>query len=75
MTTRLERLTDRVTVSYGPYNKVLRTALQCLGTWLMACFQQIGDSLTLLLVGGTKRTQDEDIVKAKKLAQKAQSGS
>ena len=38
-------------------------------------FQQIGSLLVLLLVGGDKKTQDADIVKAKKLAKEAQNGS
>lgn len=38
-------------------------------------FQQIGELLVLLLVGGTKKTQDEDIVRAKKLAKEAQHGA
>src|SRR5580658_2211811 len=37
-------------------------------------FQQIGSLLVLLLVGGNKKTQDADIVKAKKLAKEAQNG-
>jgi putative addiction module killer protein len=36
---------------------------------------QIGNLLVLLLVGGTKKTQDEDIAKAKQLAKEAQNGS
>jgi putative addiction module killer protein len=35
-------------------------------------FQQIGDVLVLLLIGGTKKTQDADIAKAKKLAREVQ---
>jgi putative addiction module killer protein len=38
-------------------------------------FLQIGNLLVLLLIGGTKKTQDADIVKAKKLAKEAQNGS
>ena|ERR1035441_4794977 len=38
-------------------------------------FHQIGNLLILLLVGGTKKTQDADIVKAKQLAKEAQNGS
>jgi putative addiction module killer protein len=38
-------------------------------------FRQIGTVLILLLVGGTKRTQDEDIAKAKKLAKEAHHGA
>jgi putative addiction module killer protein len=38
-------------------------------------FRQIGNLLVLLLVGGTKRTQDADITKAKQLAKEAQHGS
>jgi putative addiction module killer protein len=38
-------------------------------------FTQIGSLLVLLLVGGTKKTQNEDIAKAKKLSREAQSGS
>jgi putative addiction module killer protein len=38
-------------------------------------FMSIESFLVLLLVGGTKKTQNEDIVKAKKLAREAQSGS
>jgi putative addiction module killer protein len=37
--------------------------------------QQIGNLLVLLLVGGTKKTQDDDIAKAKKLAKEAQNGA
>ena len=38
-------------------------------------FLQIGNLLVLLLIGGTKKTQDADIVKAKQLAKEAQNGS
>jgi putative addiction module killer protein len=38
-------------------------------------FLQIGSLLVLLLVGGTKKTQDADIVKAKQLAKEARNGS
>jgi putative addiction module killer protein len=39
-------------------------------------FRRIGSSIVLLLlVGGTKKTQQADIAKAKKLAKEAQSGS
>ena len=38
-------------------------------------FVQLGNLLVLLLVGGTKKTQDADIVKAKKMAKEAQHGS
>jgi putative addiction module killer protein len=38
-------------------------------------FQMTGSLLVLLLVGGTKKTQDEDIAKAKKLAKEAQNGA
>ncbi len=38
-------------------------------------FVQIGSILVLLLAGGTKKTQDADIVKAKKLAKEARNGS
>ena len=38
-------------------------------------FYQIGNLLVLLLVGGTKKTQDADIAKAKQLAKEAQNGS
>jgi putative addiction module killer protein len=38
-------------------------------------FHRIGNSIVLLLVGGTKKTQDADIAKAKKLAKEAQNGS
>lgn len=38
-------------------------------------FQRIGNLLILLLVGGTKKTQDADIAKAKKLAKEAQIGT
>jgi putative addiction module killer protein len=38
-------------------------------------FQQIGSLLVLLLLGGNKKTQDEDIAKAKKLAKEAQHGA
>ena len=34
-------------------------------------FQKTGNLLVLLLVGGTKKTQDADIAKAKKLAKEA----
>jgi putative addiction module killer protein len=36
---------------------------------------RIGSLIVLLLVGGTKKTQQADIAKAKKLAKEAQSGS
>jgi putative addiction module killer protein len=38
-------------------------------------FHQIGNLLVLLLVGGSKKTQDADIAKAKQLAKEAQNGS
>lgn len=38
-------------------------------------FYQIGNLLVLLLAGGTKKTQDADIAKAKQLAKEAQNGS
>jgi putative addiction module killer protein len=38
-------------------------------------FQLVGNLLVLLLVGGTKKTQDADIAKAKKLAKEAQHGA
>jgi len=38
-------------------------------------FHRIGNRLVLLLVGGTKKTQDADIVKAKQLAKEAQHGA
>jgi len=38
-------------------------------------FLRVGALLVLLLVGGAKKTQDEDIAKAKKLAKEAQNGS
>jgi putative addiction module killer protein len=38
-------------------------------------FSQTGNLLILLLVGGTKKTQDADIAKAKQLAKEAQNGS
>jgi putative addiction module killer protein len=38
-------------------------------------FRRIGSLLILLLVGGSKKTQDADIEKAKKLAKEAQNGS
>ena len=38
-------------------------------------FLQIGSLLVLLLVGGTKKTQDADIVKARQLAKEARNGS
>jgi putative addiction module killer protein len=38
-------------------------------------FQQTGNLLALLLVGGDKKTQDADIAKAKKLAKEAQHGA
>jgi putative addiction module killer protein len=38
-------------------------------------FHQTGNLLVLLLVGGIKKTQDSDIVKAKQLAKEAQYGS
>jgi putative addiction module killer protein len=38
-------------------------------------FHRIGNLLVLLLVGGTKKTQDADIVKAKQFAKEAQYGS
>ena len=38
-------------------------------------FQKIEDLLVLLLVGGTKKTQDADIAKAKKLSKEAPNGS
>jgi putative addiction module killer protein len=36
---------------------------------------RIGDTILLLLAGGTKKTQEADIVKAKKLAKEAQNSS
>jgi putative addiction module killer protein len=38
-------------------------------------FHRAGNLIVLLLIGGTKKTQDEDIARAKKLAKEAQSGS
>jgi len=38
-------------------------------------FQRIGSLLVLLLVGGSKKTQDADIAKAKQLAKEAQVGT
>ena len=38
-------------------------------------FQQIGNVVVLLLIGGTKKTQEADIAKAKKLAKEAHNGS
>ena len=38
-------------------------------------FHQIGNLLVLLLVGGTKKTQEADIIKAKQLAKEAHYGS
>jgi putative addiction module killer protein len=38
-------------------------------------FQQIGNILVLLLIGGTKKSQESDIAKAKKLAKEVQNGS
>jgi putative addiction module killer protein len=38
-------------------------------------FHQIGSVLVLLLVGGTKKTQDADIAKAKQMAKEAAIGS
>jgi putative addiction module killer protein len=38
-------------------------------------FQRIGNLLVLLLAGGTKRSQDADIAKAKQLAKEAQNGA
>jgi putative addiction module killer protein len=38
-------------------------------------FQKTGNLLVLLLVGGTKKTQDADIAKAKKLVKEAKNGS
>jgi putative addiction module killer protein len=38
-------------------------------------FQRIGSRLVLLLAGGSKKTQDADIAKAKKLAKEAQHGA
>ena len=38
-------------------------------------FKRTESLLELLLIGGTKKTQDEDIAKAKKLAKEAHSGS
>lgn len=37
-------------------------------------FQKAGNLLVLLLIGGTKKTQDADIAKAKKLAKEAKNG-
>jgi putative addiction module killer protein len=37
--------------------------------------QQVGNEILLLLGGGTKKTQDADIVRAKLLAKEAGSGS
>ena len=48
-------------IDYGPGDRVY--------------FYQIGNLLVLLLVGGTKKTQDADIVKAKQLAKEAQHGA
>ena len=38
-------------------------------------FQQIGDVVVLLLIGGTKKTQEADTAKAKKLAKEVQNGT
>jgi putative addiction module killer protein len=38
-------------------------------------FQRIGKLLVLLLIGGSKKTQQADIARAKKLAKEAQNGS
>jgi putative addiction module killer protein len=38
-------------------------------------FHRVGNLIVLLLIGGTRKTQDEDIAKAKKLAKEAKSGS
>ncbi|MGD0520651.1 MAG: type II toxin-antitoxin system RelE/ParE family toxin [Terracidiphilus sp.] len=38
-------------------------------------FQRIGSLLVLLLAGGSKKTQQADIAKAKKLAKEAQNGT
>jgi putative addiction module killer protein len=38
-------------------------------------FRRTGNILVLLLAGGTKRTQEADIVKAKQLAKEAQNGA
>ena len=38
-------------------------------------FHQTGNLVVLLLIGGTKKSQDMDIAKAKKLAKEAQSGT
>jgi putative addiction module killer protein len=38
-------------------------------------FQRIGNVVVLLLIGGTKKTQEADIAKAKKLAKEVQNGT
>lgn len=38
-------------------------------------FQQFGNVVVLLLIGGTKKTQEADIAKAKKLAKEVQNGT
>lgn len=38
-------------------------------------FLKVGALIVLLLIGGTKKTQDADIAKAKQLAKEAQNGS
>lgn len=38
-------------------------------------FRRIGSLIVLLLLGGTKKTQDADVIKAKKLAKEVQGGS
>jgi putative addiction module killer protein len=38
-------------------------------------FQQIGNIVVLLLIGGTKKTQEADIAKAKKLAKEVHNGT
>src|ERR1017187_1307771 len=38
-------------------------------------FQRVGSLVVLLLVGGSKKTQQEDIAKAKRLAKEAKNGS
>jgi len=38
-------------------------------------FQQFGNVVVLLLIGGTKKTQEADTAKAKKLAKEVQNGT